>query len=197
MFVQVFEGKVSDPEGLRRAEDRWRREVRPGATGFLGATSGVSDDGRSFTVVRFTSAAAARSNSERPEQGESWSEMEKCFSGTITFSETEEVDTFLDGGSDDAGFVQLMRGRADRAQLRTLDEQLAQHAATFRPDLLGGLRLWFDGERYLEVIYFTTEADARAGEQREPPPELASTLADFQSMTGDVEFIDLREPHLF
>lgn len=197
MFVQVIEGRVADPEGLRRNEDRWRQELQPGAEGFLGSTSGMTDDGRSFLLARFTSAAAARANSERPEQGQWWAEAEKCFDGPVGFSESEEIDTFLSGGSDDAGFVQLMRGRGDREQLRALDDQLAQHASTFRPDLLGGIRAWFDGNRYLEAIYFTSEADARAGEQKEPPPELASALAEFQDTLGDVEFIDLRDPRLY
>ncbi len=36
MFVQVIEGRVSDREGLHRQMDQWQRDLRPGATGFLG-----------------------------------------------------------------------------------------------------------------------------------------------------------------
>ena len=64
MFVQVIEGKVSDRAALRRQLDRWNDELRPGATGFLGSTSGVTDDGVGFTIARFESAAAATANSK-------------------------------------------------------------------------------------------------------------------------------------
>ena len=42
MFVQVIEGRVSDRDGLRRQMDKWESELRPGATGFLGSTAGVT-----------------------------------------------------------------------------------------------------------------------------------------------------------
>ncbi len=68
MFIQVIQGKVSDEAGLRRCMDRWTEDVRPGATGFLGCTQGLCDDGTFIALARFESAEAARRNSERPEQ---------------------------------------------------------------------------------------------------------------------------------
>jgi len=101
--------------------DQWMSDMRPGATGFLGSTAGVTDDGYGFAFARFESAAAAKANSERPEQGRWWAETEKCFAGDVTFTDSEDVETFLGGGSNDAGFVQIMRGSADRDQLHALD----------------------------------------------------------------------------
>ena len=74
MFVQVIEGRVADRDALRRQMDRWMSELRPGATGFLGSTAGVTDDGYAIAFARFESAAAAEANSERPEQGRWWAE---------------------------------------------------------------------------------------------------------------------------
>ena len=31
MFVQIIEGRVADPDGLRRQMDTWMSELRPGA----------------------------------------------------------------------------------------------------------------------------------------------------------------------
>ena len=45
MFIQVIQGKVADAEGLRAAMDRWGRDLQPGATGWLGTTGGITDDG--------------------------------------------------------------------------------------------------------------------------------------------------------
>ena len=199
MFVQVIEGKVSDKAGLRRQLDRWQTELRPGATGYLGSTSGVTDDGVGFAIARFESAAAAKANSERPEQGAWWSETEKCFDGPVSFTDSEDVEEFLVGGSNDAGFVQVMKSPAapDRAVLKDMDDRFAKYASTWRPDLIGGVRIWTTPHSTVDVNYFTSEAEARANEKNEPPAELAELFAQFSDMMANTEFLDLRDPWLF
>ena len=198
MFVQAIEGRVADGDGLRRQLERWMRELRPGAQGFLGSTAGVTDSGDAVAFARFETSADAKANSERPEQGQWWAETEKCFDGEVRFTDSDEVDIFLGGGSSDAQFVQVMKGKdMDRDRVRALDEQFEAHAASFRPDLLGGFRMWTGPDTYIEVAYFTNESDARQGESREPPAELAAQMGEFEAMMANVEFIDLREPWLF
>src|SRR2546423_841431 len=107
MFIQVIEGKVGDPELLRRQTEAWRREIKPGAKGYLGSTGGITPDGRGITLARFESEAAARANSERSEQGSWWNETAKAFDGEVTFRDCRDVDELLGGGSNDAGFVQI------------------------------------------------------------------------------------------
>ena len=198
MFVQAIEGRVADREALRRQLERWESELRPGARGFLGSTAGVTDGGDVLAFARFETAADAKANSDRPEQGQWWAETEKCFAGEVRFTDSDEVDSFLAGGSDDAGFVQVMKGRQmDRDQVRALDAQFETHAASFRPDLLGGYRMWTGPDTYIEVAYFTSEAEARKGESQPPPAELAAQMGEFEAMMANVDFIDLREPWLF
>jgi hypothetical protein len=48
MFVQIIEGTTNDRDALIAAGDAWQQEVRPGAIGYLGATSGVASGGRAF-----------------------------------------------------------------------------------------------------------------------------------------------------
>src|SRR4051794_8975001 len=67
MFVQVIEGRVADAERLRDLMERWSTELRPGATGFLGSTAGVTDAGMAIAFARLDSAESARANSQRPE----------------------------------------------------------------------------------------------------------------------------------
>ena len=198
MFVQAIEGRVADGEGLRRQLKRWMNELRPGAQGFLGSTAGVTDGGDAVVFARFETSSDAKTNSERPEQGQWWAETEKCFDGEVRFTDSDDVDIFLAGGSSDAQFVQVMKGTdMDRDRVRALDEQFEAHAASFRPDLLGGFRMWTGPDSYIEVAYFTNESDARQGESREPPAELAAQMGEFEAMMANVEFIDLREPWLF
>jgi hypothetical protein len=199
VFVQVIEGRVSDKSGLRRQLDRWQAELRPGAVGFLGTTAGVTEDGVGVAIARFETAAAAKANSERAEQSAWWSETEQCFDGPVSFTGSEDVEEFLAGGSDDAGFVQVMKtaGGPDRTRMKDIDERFAEHAGTWRPDLIGGLRIWTGGTSTVEVNYFTSEAEARANENKEPPAELAELFAEYSDVIADTEFLDLREPWLY
>ena len=82
----------------------------------------------------------------------------------------------------------------DRAQVREMDALFEPHAASWRPDLIGGLRVWTGPATCIEVNYFTSEDEARANESKEPPPELAAGFAEFSDMMNDTEFIDLRDP---
>lgn len=194
MFVQVIEGKVGDREGIRRQMDRWLAEIKPGAKGFLGSTGGVTADGRGILLARFESAEAAKANSGRPEQGSWWADTEACFDGPVSFADSTEVDTFLAGGSDAAGFVQIMKGTGDPARLRAMDELMTKHSAEWRPDVIGGIRVWTGPSTYVEAIYFTSEAEARAGEQMPPPDGMAAAFAEVEEQMANVEFLDLTNP---
>lgn len=197
MFVQVIEGRIGDLNGLNRQTDRWLAELRPGATGFLGSTGGATSDGRYISFARFESEAAARANSERPEQGEWWTETEKYFDGDAEFHDSEDVSVLMGGGSDDAGFVQVMKYTdVDRAQVEALDAVFEEHGAKWRDDVIGGLRVWTGPRSCIECMYFTSESDARAGEQKEPPPELAEHMGTFESLMAGVEFLDISEPRI-
>ncbi len=198
MFVQVIQGRTSDQEGLRRQLDRWMDEVRPGATGYLGTTAGVAEDGRVFVLARFADEAAARANSARGEQDAWWNETEKFLDDGASFTDYTDVDVVGGGGSDDAGFVQVMQGTAtDRARLRELEARLMPQLMTMRPDVLGMLRCW-DGDTFTQVVYFASEAEARAGERAELPddaPEMAE-VGEMMSLVGEITYLDLKDPIL-
>ncbi|MEX2292997.1 MAG: hypothetical protein WD691_04355 [Acidimicrobiales bacterium] len=197
MFVQIIEGTASDAEGLIRQGERWQQELGPGAAGFLGVTSGVAPDGRAITIVRFESEAAARAQSDRPEQGAWWSETEKCYAGSVSFTESSDVAEFLGGGSNTAGFVQVMKVQdVDRAKVDRLDAEFEKVAARLRPDLLGGVRVWTGPTSYVEAMYFTSESEARAAEEAGPPEELQQLMAEFGELMANTEFIDLPNPQL-
>ncbi len=47
------------------------------------------------------------------------------------------------------------------------------------------------------AIYFTSEADARAGEQQEPPEAIRKVMAELDSLSvGETSYFDLRDPWL-
>ena len=196
MFVQVIEGRVADADRLRQQLDRWLSDLSAGATGWLGATMGVADDGTFFGAVRFESQEAAKANSDRAEQGEWWEETKGCFEGDVTFLDCPDVDTFGAGGSDDAGFVQVMQGTGDRERLLAEMSALEEPLRRARPDVIGGIAAWPGDGRFTQVVYFTSEEEARKGEQAEPSPEDAEAMAKLGGLMQVERFIDLRQPML-
>src|ERR1700694_1549146 len=152
MFIQVIRGKAGDPEAARRQMDRWMEEVRPGAKGFLGTTAGVTAGGEMIALARFESPELAGANSDRPEQGQWWEEMAKTFSGEVAFKDSSDVDTFMGGGSNVAGFVQIITGRiADKPQARLLQPEIERVLHASRPDVLGGILAWHDDGTFTEA----------------------------------------------
>jgi len=197
MFIQVIQAKTSDEAGLRSALDTWRDRLLPGATGFLGSTGGVTDDGRFVVLARFESAEAADANSQRPEQGEWFADVSKHFDGEPDFLNCDNVTTFLDGGSDDAGFVQVMVGRSDDVdRMHSLFNSHTDELRTGRPEIIGGLMLDAGDGRYVDAIYFTSEADARKGESMDPPEDVAADIQEAMALMGDVTYYDLKDPIL-
>jgi hypothetical protein len=199
MFVQVIQGQVADAEQVRAALDRWARELAPGATGWLGSTAGVTDDGRFIALARFESEEAARRNSGRPEQDRWWAETARLFTGEATFSDSDDVIVDLVGEPGDAGFVQVMRGHGnDPDRARELMGQDSSAWADFRPDILGSVAVLHEGGAYTMAIYFTSEEEAREGERKEPPPELRAQMEELDALSAGVpEFFDLRQPWLY
>jgi hypothetical protein len=199
MFAQVIQGRTSDAEGLRAALDRWVQDLAPGSIGWLGSTGGVTDDGRFVAVVRFESADAAARNSQRPEQSAWWEETQRLFDGEVTFRDSEDVTVDLQGDPERAGFVQIMQGRVtDPARAKALMGEMNTEAmAAMRPDVLGSVSIGHEGGDWTQVIYFTSEAEAREGEKKEAPPEMQAAMDEMMKLSaGPPDFLDLRQPAL-
>lgn len=199
VFVQVVQGRVSDPEKIHAALDRWERELAPDASGWLGSTTGVTEDGRFIGLVRFESEQDARRNSDRPEQDKWWRETAKLFDGEATFHDSDDVILDTPGDPSRAGFVQVMQGRGtnpDRArELMAMDPD---KWAAFRPDVLGSVAAQYDDGAYTMAIYFTSESQAREGERKEPPPELKAQMDELNELSGGPpDFFDIKQPWLY
>lgn len=193
MFVQVIEARTADPDGLGKQFEKWQSDLSQGASGFVGSTGGVTEDRQVIVCARFESEEAAMRNSERAEQGAWWTETQKYLLGTPNFRNT--TDVIVHGNpSDDAGFVQVMRGRAsDPRRAKEIDRELAESIPDFRSDVLGSMTAWF-GNDFVGVVYFRSEGEARDAEKKEPPDELKSVLAEYDSVVEDIEYLDLRDP---
>ena len=191
MFIQVIQAKCTRQDDLRALLEEWRRDLAPDAAGWLGGTYGFTDDDQFIGVVRFESPDAASKNSERSEQGEWARRMAGVLDGPAEFHDCDDVTQLLDGGSDDAGFVQVIRGKVDDTQRLKAMIADADALREVRPDIIGAtLAIEADGT-FTECVAFTSEDAARAGEQVEPPEEMRQEL---QYLMQNATFYDLRHP---
>ncbi|HSV38382.1 MAG TPA: hypothetical protein VLI04_06430 [Nocardioidaceae bacterium] len=192
MFIQIIQAKCTRQDEAKALVDRWIEEMGPHAIGWLGGTYGFTDDDMFVGVVRFESREKAMENSQHPRQGEWWAEMEKCLDGPAEFHDCDDVTLMLNGGSDDAGFVQMIRGKVDDAD--TLRAMMTDTEALheMRPDILGGLLAIEDDGTFTETVFFTSEEDARRYEVEAPMP--AEMQQQMEMAMHDVSYIDLHRP---
>jgi len=178
---------------LRAHLKRGRVELTPGVVGFLGSTAGVSTNDDFVVLARYDSAAACTASRARPESEAWWRDLEAFIDGEPVVKESGRVSVLI-SGTDNAGFVQIMEGTGDPAALAALDERFLELAPTYRPDIMGGYRAYFDDGTWADITYFTSETEARAGESREMPAEVAQLFEEFGRVAGIVAYHDLTEP---
>lgn len=191
MFIQIIQGRCTRQGEMREQLDRWLTDRSPQVEGWLGGTYGFTDDDMFVAVVRFESKEAAMANSDSREQSEWWSRTEALFEGPVEFHDCADVTLMFEGGSDQAGFVQIIQGKADDpAALRAMmsDTELLHE---MRPEILGAtLAIMSDGT-FTETVAFADEASARKGEAMEMPDEVRDRLA---AAMHDVSYVDLHAP---
>ena len=188
MFIQVMQAKCTRSDEVRKLGETYDVGA---AIGFLGGTYGATADGDILAIVRFESAEAAAANSARPETDAFAKEFSALMDGPVEFSDYDDVTVFLDGGSDSAGFVQVIRGRVeDRDRVKALLAD-TDELRRMRPEIIGGTLAFEDDGSFTQTVAFTDEASARRGEQTEPPPEMREAI---EALMQGATFYDLRDP---
>ena len=198
MFIRVIQGRATNPPGIRRDLGRWQRQLGADADGWLGSTAGITEDGWSITVVRFTSQAQARRNSDRPEQREWWRDASQHLAQVVVHV-AAKVHTYGEGGADEAGFVQVIQGHSDDLERmaslgRDQDKVLAQDA----PHILG-MTVAEHADRpgdFTQTVYYTSEQDARRFEQEPAAEADEPVLERLRSLMTNSRTFDLRDPQL-
>lgn len=195
MFMRIVQAEVGNAEGIRAAMDRWTRDLGPGAEGWLGTTYGLTDDRKYVAVMRFESEEAARRNSKRPEQAEWWRELSDHFAGDAVVRDCRDVTLVAGGGSDEAGFVQILQGHLrDRKRAHELVDASGGLISRHRPDIMGATVAIDEDGFFTETVAFTTEAAAREAERAETSPDVARVVREEMSLLDDPTFLDLHRP---
>jgi hypothetical protein len=148
-------------------------------------------------VVRFASEELARRNSDRPEQDAWWTQASKHLA-EVAFHDSTRVHTYREGGSDQAGFVQVIQGHSpDMERLAALGRAREQTMAEQAPHILGMTVAEHADRRgdFTQTVYFTSQEHARWF-GREQPVEFDPSFAEFSSLMTDVRYFDLRNPRL-
>ncbi|WP_045876129.1 hypothetical protein [Pseudofrankia sp. DC12] len=195
MFVQVIQGRVPDRTAMRAQHEKWAEQIGVDVPGWLGSTAGITEDDRFICLSQFSSVEALARLAARSDQREWWGHTERLFLGPVVRSEFLDVAVMLDGGTADAGFVQIIQGRAaDAGRLHALEKELLRYLPDGRPDIVGGLAATGPDGRFVRAFYFSSEELARAGEHGEQLPEIEEILFDLRALTGEPTYHDLRHP---
>lgn len=193
MFIQMVQGACSQQDDMRMLVDDWCGSMR-GRYGWLGGTYGFTDDGRFIGVCRFDGITSARDWARDIDAGLWWATAESLMDSEPEIHESGDVTMMLDGGSDSAGFVQVMRGRvanADALKRIMSDPEMTSMLHQARPEIIGATLAIEDDGTFTETVAFTDEAAARVGEQSDAYSDQAD---EFSSTMEDVQYIDLHHP---
>ena len=188
MFIQVIKAKTSRQDEARALMQEWN-DIPNVDGSSLGGTFGFTDDGTFIGVVRFESRETARANSDQAETDAMAQRMTELMDGPPEYYDCDDVTVWLDGGSDDAGFVQVIIGKTDDAdRLKEVMGDDSNDVQQERPDIIGGTFALTDDGTFINTIAFTDEASAREGEKNSSPPE------EMQTVMRDLQYFDLRDP---
>ena len=193
MFIQMVEGACTHEDDMRMLVDDWCDRMAD-ESGWLGGTYGFTDEGRFIGVVRYESREAYEKCCAADDAGMWWAAAEEIFDGMPEMHQSEDVMMMLDGGSDQAGFVQVMRGKVGNPEkLRRImtDQDMTSMLHQARPEIIGATLLIEDDGSFTETISFTDEDSARRGEAMNMPAEVA---ADLQEAMAEVAYYDLHKP---
>lgn len=194
MFVRLVESTAVTKPLLRNAWDHLNNELAV-LPGWLGAAAGIARGNRFYASHRFESRAAA-DEAFATEKVSFWcEELERHIVDPET-RQSDDAKILIHGDASRAGFVQLIMGRtSDRAGMEAVNAGMQEVMRAHRPDVLGSLIFW-EGERFTEIVFFTSELEARAAESREFPGGLEGLFGELLQLTDDLEFVDLTDPWL-
>ncbi|WP_148575611.1 hypothetical protein [Nocardioides caldifontis] len=182
MFSQVVRGRADDLSAVRAALARWASAAEA-----IDLTAGVTEDGAFIAVTTCDSEESARA------AGGDW----QALLDGLAVEDGTRTDVFTTGDTAGARFVQVVRGQVtDLCEARRHKDALQVELATHLPCLLGTLTVEQDGNRFTRVLYFSTEAEARAGESSMPAEVRRRDQAALRLLVGPMEFLDLRDPWL-
>lgn len=196
MFAQFIAARTSDREAYNEHIRRWYQEQSSQAEGWLLGVGGVTARGESLMLILFESEEQARRNSDRPEQGHWWQALLTCLEGAPEVIDSAAVDRYGSGDLMQAGFVQFIRAQvSDQERMRSMSQEMAGDMLELRPDILGGITLWYPGGS-VDVVGFTSEAEARQGEQRQIPADFEEKWGEISSLMSDMRYYDMAQPVL-
>lgn len=191
MFIQMVQGACTHQDDMRMLVDDWCGEMAD-QPGWLGGTYGFTDDNSFVGVVRWDTRAACQAYCDRMDAAWWWAGACEVMDGMPEVHQSDDVTMMLEGGSDDAGFVQIMHGKvgdADLLRKMSTDQEMTAMLHQARPDIIGSTLLIEDDGTFVETISFTDEESARIGEKQEMPP-----AADMEHAIREVHYMDLHHP---
>ena len=198
MILTVGRFRVKDEPAARAAGERLYRELLPGRPGWLGAVVGRADDGSVVATGLWESEQERQASMDRPERQQWWQEFAASLEGDLEVAVYGNAELAMGALTAPIGFVQLIEARfremppalSDFQRVRPL---LERH----RPEISLMVLATDEDGQLVQLVGFTDEEAARAGEAKPRPDELAAMAEEVRSgFAGEPRFTDLRAPQV-
>lgn len=159
MFVELVQATATEPARLRKAWKKLLGRLPDVAPGWLGATSGATEDGRFVALLAFESEEQARITMDRLHEQAAWAPLEGVAS-ELRFRECPNVRAFLPDDARGVEVVHIWQGVAQDVRRIVSSFEGASQTATGRGRVAGGLMCW-DPEGFVTIALYGRPSGAR------------------------------------
>lgn len=195
MFVSVIEGNVLAKALLRNAWEQLQTALSAD-DGWIRSAAGVDGSGR-FIGLTYLSSAEAWSELVKRADVRLWLDNVQAHLDSPTSSESPQASVLIDPGHEPARFMQFIKARtSDVERFTAVNDAFQIEVRSHRPDVVGSLITWLEGDRFIETVLFSSEQDARDAESREFPGGIEGLFGELMQLMQDIDYRDVRDPWL-
>lgn len=198
MILNLARFRPKDEAAVRATGERLYGELLPGQPGWHGTVAGTADDGTVVVAGLWESEEALRTAADVLGQQSWWEEFLGAIEGDLAPQAFPTAEVGLGELTARAGFVQLIEGRFRDASgvldgFRRVRPVLERH----RPEIEAIVLATAEDGSFAELVLFTDEDAARAGEAAPRPDDLAAAAQEMRGMLdSELAFTDLRSPQV-
>ncbi len=195
MFVWIVEGDVLAKALLRNAWEQLQVTLSA-HPGWIRSAGGVDGSGH-FTGMIYLTDPQAWSEVAEDDGVKLWLVNVLKHLNAPVSSETPRASVLIDPMQESARFLQFISARtSDVERFTAVNDAFQIEVRTHRPDVVGSLIAWFDDDRFVETVLFTSEQDARNAESREFPGGIEGLFGELMQLMQGIDYRDVRDPWL-
>lgn len=198
MILNITRFRGKDEEVVARAGEHFFREFLPAQPGWQGSVVGSTQDGTVVVAGLWESEQTLQRAGDALEREPWWDEFQGSLEGGLAAQTLSSARVALGALTPATGFVQLVEGRMrDTADALEGFERVRPLLERHRPEISAMVLALAEDGTFAQLVAFTDEDAARAGEAAPRPEELVAAAQEMRGrVEGELRFTDVREPQV-